>query len=247
MTTTLRLQSTRLALLALLALPLAAATRPSGSLLTNGSFENGPAVPNGYLTLYTGSTAMPGWQVTAGEVDIISSFWSDHADGGRSLDMNGLVPGTIAQTFATTPGQVYQLVFALSGNPTEAPLIKTMNIYAGSAGAACSFDTTGLSVQAMGWEDFAFFFVAETPLTTIEFESTTAGRSGPALDYVEVFDETHPPVLDCADFNMSGEVEIGDLTALFGCWTRPCCDLDGDGTTGLTDFAILLSRWGEGC
>jgi hypothetical protein len=70
------------------------------NLLSNGSFENGPAL-DAFRTVFAPSAEIDGWTVTRGSVDHISSYWTA-SDGARSLDLDGLGPGTIGQTFVTS-------------------------------------------------------------------------------------------------------------------------------------------------
>jgi hypothetical protein len=100
------------------------ATRPGNAptvgpeLVTNGGFEDGPepdpAGP-GFTTMVAVTTAIPGWTVTRGSVDYIGAYWQ-HADGRRSVDLNGNEPGAIAQTRRTRPGRTYRVTFRLAGN-----------------------------------------------------------------------------------------------------------------------------------
>ena len=69
----------------------------------NGSFENGPIINNGFITLYAGSTEIPGWTVDSGSIDLIGDYWTA-SDGSRSIDLNGDGLGAISQTFDTISG-----------------------------------------------------------------------------------------------------------------------------------------------
>jgi hypothetical protein len=82
---------------------------------TNGSFELGPN-PGSFITLGAGNTQIAGWLVSAGNIDYIGSLWQ-HADGSRSLDMNGSTAGAVSQTFDTNAGAQYEVRFAMAGNP----------------------------------------------------------------------------------------------------------------------------------
>ncbi len=161
-------------------------------LLTNGSFEDGPE-PDldgpGFTPMEAGSTAIPGWTVTRGSVDYIGPYWQ-HADGRRSIDLNGNEPGAIAQTFRTQPGRKYRLTFSLAGNFCGGgePAIKTLIVTAAESRAEFSFDTTGRSYEEMGWSTHTWEFTAVAAQTTLEFTSTTElpVACGPAFDKVSV-------------------------------------------------------------
>lgn len=159
--------------------------------LLNGSFENGTP-PGILLTPSAGNnTTITDWTVTTGNVDYIGTYWTS-SDGSRSIDLNGTQPGGLSQTFATVAGHSYTVTFDLSGNPDGAlwsPVIKTLNVDAGGAPTAYSFDTTGHTTASMGWEQRTFNFTATGASTTLSFTSTTGGAFpyfGPALDNVKL-------------------------------------------------------------
>lgn len=161
------------------------ASRPTqAASFTNGSFELGPE-PGNFTTLTTGSTAIPGWLVLGNSIDYISSWQA--SDGTRSLDLSGQGPGRIQQTFDTITGATYQVLFDLAGNPGDSPSTKLLRV-AASGGSAqdYSFNTTGKTVTAMGWQTTAYSFTATSPSTTLLFTSLTNSPYGPALDNVRV-------------------------------------------------------------
>ena len=81
-----------------------------------------PYVDNGFgfEQLNAGDTSLDGWTVEAGSVDWVGTYWPAQ-DGSMSIDMSGLEPGTLSQTFATTIGSNYTVSFYLSGNPAGPP------------------------------------------------------------------------------------------------------------------------------
>jgi len=154
---------------------------------TNGSFEFGPE-PGDFITLTTGSTAIPGWLVLGDSIDYGSygSGWQA-SDGTRSLDLSGQGPGRIQQSFDTILGATYQVLFDLAGNPAGDPVEKLLRVAAsGSTSQDYSFDTTGKTLTAMGWQTTAYNFTATSPSTTLLFTSLTNSPFGPALDNVRV-------------------------------------------------------------
>ena len=76
----------------------------------NGSFEEGPASVDSFITLFDGDTSITGWTVTAGSIDLIGDYWIA-SDGERSIDLNGNGPGAISQEFDTEPGLIYHVLF----------------------------------------------------------------------------------------------------------------------------------------
>lgn len=169
----------------------AGTSAPAVELATNGSFEDGPEPdPNGpgFTVLEAGSAALPGWRVTQGSVDYIGPYWQ-HADGRRSLDLNGNEPGTIAQTLRTRPGRTYRVTFRLAANCFgDGPTVKTIEVRAAGARGTFSFDATGRTYADMGWVTRSWTFTATGPETELEFASRTDAppSCGPALDRVSV-------------------------------------------------------------
>jgi choice-of-anchor C domain-containing protein len=173
-----KIVTTAIALL-LAATPLTAA---NATIVINGSFEQGPASVGNFRTYSTGSTAITGWTVTSGSVDLIGRYWNS-SDGARSLDMSGNAPGTIAQTLSTVAGQRYRLSFDVSSNPDQASL-KTMRVFFGSA---TPFDVTSPPVsRPLNWVTHSRLFTATSTSTQLRFQSTFGGPWGVALDNVAV-------------------------------------------------------------
>ncbi|SDJ65160.1 MULTISPECIES: choice-of-anchor C family PEP-CTERM protein [Bradyrhizobium] len=173
------------------------AVSAQASPFTNGSFETGSA-PGSFITLDGGdATSITGWTVGGGSnaVDYIGSYWKA-SDGTRSLDLNGLVPGSISQTFDVISGQTYRVSFDLAGNPAGGPQFKTLDSTANlTLYSPPPFDVNGNSLSNMGWLNYSFLFTATSSSETLTFTSTTSGYSGnssyptafgPALDNVSV-------------------------------------------------------------
>jgi choice-of-anchor C domain-containing protein len=167
----------------------------NAALFQNGSFELGIANIGQFTTLNAlDNTSITGWTVGTGNIDYIGTYWTS-ANGVRSLDLNGTVPGSIFQTFDVNPGQTYQVTFDLAGNPDGGPTAKTLTTSANATIVLSSFDTTGKTVTNMGWTPVSFNFTATGSTETLTFLSTTTGDSGnstyptafgPALDNVSV-------------------------------------------------------------
>jgi choice-of-anchor C domain-containing protein len=155
----------------------------AGNLLKNGSFEEGPGE---LKTCKAGSTEIPGWTVSRGNVDLcVSGFLA--SDGSRCLDLDGLEPGGIQQTVPTKVGQVYRVRFDLAGNADAAgvPAVKKLRVQAAGQSADFAFDTTGRSFAAPGWVGKQWEFTATASRTTVEFLSLDKeGAFGPLLDNI---------------------------------------------------------------
>ena len=158
----------------------------SASIVVNGSFESGPD-PGSYLPLNPGSTAIPGWTVTRGQIDYVG-IWQDF-DGSRSIDLDGSPGfGGIAQTLPTTPGVRYRVNFALAGNPHGPPEPKLLQVTAAGQSAIFAFNATATTYENMAWERREWQFTATGTTATLEFftRDTINGYFGPALDSVSV-------------------------------------------------------------
>jgi choice-of-anchor C domain-containing protein len=174
------------------------ATSAGAAPFTNGSFETGIA-PGSFTSLNGGdSTSITGWTVGGSApdaVDYIGSYWVA-ADGSKSLDLNGLIAGSISQTFTVTNGQAYRVTFQLAGNPDGGPQPKTLDSTTTfTLFSPPPFDSSGHSTSNMGWTTYSFDFVANSNSETLTFTSTTTTPSGngtypfafgPALDNVSV-------------------------------------------------------------
>jgi choice-of-anchor C domain-containing protein len=203
--------------LAGVALVLAPPPAARAAFFTNGSFEQGPHSGGWYDTLYAGSTAITGWTVGGHSVDWIGTYWQA-ADGNRSIDLNGLGPGWISQTFDTVSGQEYTVSFAMAGNPDGLNDVKVQLAFAGADWGMFWFNAADNTHANMGWETKSFSFVALDSQTTLTFASATPGFYGPALDNVSVTpaDSIHPTPEPASAVAMG----VGGLGLLAGLWRR---------------------------
>lgn len=171
-----------LGLAVLLALPTAA----NAAAFMNGGFETGVPVPGAFVTLGNGSTDITGWTVTGNGVDYIGSYWQNGA-GDRSVDLSGNAGGGISQTFDTVFGTTYVVNFLLAGNPAGEPTVKDLNVQTSDGTfAAYTFDTTGTSLDAMGWLAKSYTFTANSNSTTLSFSAGNRSAYGAAIDGVTV-------------------------------------------------------------
>jgi choice-of-anchor C domain-containing protein len=161
---------------------LQASAERARNLLVNSSFEEGPDIPKGpnaWIELGNGSTALPGWVVTLGNINVVDTSFYKAADGKRSLDLNGSMPGAISQTFKTRKGQKYRVTFALAAcTPDTEPKEKKLQVSAGGKTKEFTFDSTGKTHNDMGWVSKTWEFTAEADKTTLEFVSLTEGHAG---------------------------------------------------------------------
>lgn len=169
------------------------------NVLNNGSFET-PVVPaSSFQTIMPGAEpAGFGWSVVSGNVDVVTQGAlgaADNAfDGFQFLDLDGDVPGAIAQTFATRAGTVYTLKFAYAnnfsgGSPSAQARVSVVDATSGSnliSPIAISFGNS--SAAGLNWTQSATIqFTAQGATTTLTFTSTDpSGSTGILLDGISV-------------------------------------------------------------
>lgn len=176
-------------------------TSAQTAIFTNGSFEIGNynSGSNDFNTLASGSSAIDGWVVGGAGIDWINAYWTA-ADGTKSIDLAGTPngPGSISQTFDTTSGRIYDVTFAMAGNPDDqaSSPIKALLGFASSEGTVTGgtiefFNTTGsFRIGGMNWTERSFQFLALGEQTTLTFANNDFLNStnpwGAALDDVRV-------------------------------------------------------------
>lgn len=174
------------------------------NLLSNGSFENtgGTFVGNsqGYMTLFSGSTALPGWTVTANNLAWISNvnpFGNTSSQGDFNLDLTGVSDnGTFAAletSFSTTIGADYSVSFDLGANngpcnglDCTGPMGVRVDVTGSASRDFTGFDPAGPGQQ---WASYGFDFTATASTTTLRIAGLSAGRYYLGLDNVAVVPE----------------------------------------------------------
>ncbi len=178
--------------------------------IVNGSFEQG-TVSGAFTTLGTGSSGLPGWNI-AGSIDHIGSYWQA-SQGAKSLDMSGTGAGSISQIVSgLVVGQLYQIMFDLSGNPdgglrSQKKLQVSMSPSTGTA-FTYTYSTTGTRSN-MNWVTKVFSFVATSKSALLTFASKTTTPYGPALDNVHFLAAV--PVPAGAPLLLGGIAALGAL------------------------------------
>lgn len=178
----------RLLAAAVLVAGLCAAPASRADLLVNGDFELGPTIPslNPILSVAPGSTALTGWTVTGGAINIVTDNYWVPVSGHRSVALSSTGPGGIEQALSTAPGAVYRLTYWISGEPFSSPTIKHLRVTAGAATQDQTFDITPAWEWDMGWSRHTFDFIAAGSTTTLRFSSMDASQWGPAIDSAKV-------------------------------------------------------------
>ncbi len=156
-------------------------------LVGNGGFEPVKVhLRDKARTILPGRNGLAPWRVTAGSVDV-QTYWPA-VQGEDSVDLNGVAAGTIRQTFATIPGQAYQLSFCYANNPDGPAHAATAVVSLTGASPRLNWKLThaGSTSTDMNYSRFLGTFVADSATTTLQFASTTPGAYGIVLSAVSV-------------------------------------------------------------
>jgi choice-of-anchor C domain-containing protein len=156
------------------------------NLIANGDFEE-PPVSNGNFDTYYPGQSFGNWTVESGSIDQVYGAHFQPADGNQSVDLSGWEPGALYQDVPTQSGTCYQLAFALAGNPVCGAGPRQMEVWWGATRLdTLTFDTTGQSTTAMGWENHQYSVVASGASTRLRFNGLTPGYCGAAIDTVSL-------------------------------------------------------------
>ena len=159
------------------------------NLIVNGSFEAPPMGTTAYTIYSIGSTAIPGWSVggrAGANIDLTSYTWNGPAeDGFQFLDPSGNTGGgNASQTFTTTPGVAYNLIFYRGSayRRTAAPVLGVTigtNYY--------TFGETSGTGGDLDWRQVIIPFTATASQTTLTFSELTGGNNDDGfVDNVQV-------------------------------------------------------------
>ena len=169
------------------------------NLIQNGSFENiGGTFANngqGFMSLTSGSTVIPGWTTTNPFVAWISDsnrFGVRTPFGSFSPDLkSGSNLGGISQTIDTIIGGEYSLSFYLGvSNPSfRGPV--SVNVIAGSTNQIFTFNQGGSGSQ---WGNFSLDFTATSDSTPISIIGVSSPSTYIGLDNVSVVRSVPEPL-----------------------------------------------------
>jgi choice-of-anchor C domain-containing protein len=122
-------------------------------------------------------------------VDYLGAPW-DVSDGAHAVDLDGFgaLFGGVRQTFATTPGQRYDVAFDLSGNPVGGPTVKQVRVTVAGFSQDYSHNSSGETLDRLSWDSVDFSFIAAGPSATLSFMSLTGipNSYGALIDNVSV-------------------------------------------------------------
>jgi hypothetical protein len=163
---------------------LVASTKAEAALLVNGGFEDS-----------TSQTVTPtGWRNIGHSDGVITYalFSTPVYEGLNFYDLGGFgdpfgpIGDGIAQDFATTIGQTYQVTFGLSSENQSGT--ETLRASAGSAFVDYVLNVTSDELFLRPFTTQSFNFVASSNLTTLSFIHTagSGGNNDPLIDGVSV-------------------------------------------------------------
>jgi choice-of-anchor C domain-containing protein len=168
----------------------AASQASAASVITDGDFSSPSG--GGSFTTYNGGMFGP-WTVN-NSVDLIGAYWQAPTAGGGSVDLDGVSPGGVSQTFTAAPGE-YELTFFLSANPDGGLGAKSVDVSVGGVDKTFTYSITSATTHAdMNYvEETLEFFNAGT--STLSFNSKDVGSPyGPVIGGVSVSGVPEPGV-----------------------------------------------------
>lgn len=164
------------------------------NLITNGSFEL-PAVNGINQEFVDPSTAIPGWRVSFGSIDLVTSgsILGNAHSGLQMIDINGSGAGVIQQSFATVPGNRYQLELYYSNNPNPSFALPSYSASIQLSGVSQLMSAVvthaGATESDMNWVKFTRSFTADSAIATLALSSAHGGFNGIYFDSVSVVPE----------------------------------------------------------
>lgn len=158
------------------------------NLLMNGGFEQ-PQVAAGadFRTVQAESKELAGWTITSGNIDVVTN--QQPAEGAQSLDLNGTLPASFFQEFATVPGASYRLSFLYGNNPAAANASPSATVEVFGEDVSLRNDTiahSGSTQADMRYTPYSTVFTADAAVSSVRFHSLVDGDGGVVLDAVSV-------------------------------------------------------------
>ena len=161
----------------------------AGNLIQNCSFENPQPTGNGVVYPFA---PVDSWMSTGNGSSGTFERWTffdgfQARDGNSHLELAVNSSTSIYQTLNTVAGRTYNLGFSAANRPGAG--YSMINVYLNGS----FFMSTGQISQTYQWFDFNNSFVANSPTTTVLFESAGNGGSyGDHIDNVSVESATVP-------------------------------------------------------
>lgn len=166
-----------------------AASAPESCQTTPGDTFETPVIPPRTFQEPAAGTMIGPWTVTPNNINLNGAGFYQAADGVQTVDLSGNSPGGVARAFDTVsipvPLYTYTVTYCLAGNPDGGPAVKTGEVLVNDTRVQeFSFDGTGRTRSAMGYQLETFSFNSTGPNAKVEFRSTTNGFYGPVIDKV---------------------------------------------------------------
>lgn len=190
---------------------------PGATVFQNASFEAGAST-----TGRTVVSTLSGWEITQGNVELITDQVFNAADGRFSLDLNGDQPGAIRQTLnGLKPNHDYtlQLAYADQKQRGNKPVNVTAEVWANGTRVTTLRNTSnapdyidGIGVPLRSDSDGTL---------VLELRSTMPGPDGLVIDYLRLNLGGLPslpesPAIANASFESSTPANFGSNPHLFG-------------------------------
>ncbi len=148
-----------------------------------------------YTRYAQGSTAIPGWQVTSGSVEVYGPDLANTGNGMQSLELNGASPGAVEQAVNTARGATYNVYFRVARDswtgawPCDRVAVDQI-LYVQVDGDPNSKRFVTVTAPLGTWTPVSYWFTATRNQTRLQFGSLTSDPSrahcGPQLTDVEV-------------------------------------------------------------
>ena len=169
-----------LLLSALLAGPAVALATPS--LLTNGSFENGPVLGLGSWGNYA---SLPGWQGAPNSgIELRRNAVGAAQDGTYFVELDTTANSWMTQTVDTDPGMLYTLSWYYSPRIGVAAASNPIEVYWNNVLVATS-GGSGSGQNAHQWQPFSVGVAGTGGFDTLKFVATgTSDSFGGSLDNI---------------------------------------------------------------
>ena len=177
---------------------IAATSTLAANLIQDGGFEQ-PVTSTFVDVAAPNATTIPGWNVTAGSVDVVNAAGNGFDvgpafEGAQYLDLNGTAAGTLSQVVPLLSGITYSLQFAYANNYNP-PSSLTANVtVTGVSSTLLSTSVTHGSSAAgnLNWTVFSQSFTADGTSATLTFTSQNSGDGGVFLDAVSIMQVPEP-------------------------------------------------------
>lgn len=160
------------------------------NIVLDGDFS----VPSGgaSFTTYSAGQSFGPWNVNSGSVDLIGNYWQSPTISGGSVDLDGFFQaGSISQLLTVPTTGLYNLSFALAGNPDGGAGTKTVFVTVASASQIYNFTVTNADNHSdMGYviEVLNNISLTAGSPTTLTFASLDDAQSafGPVIGAVNM-------------------------------------------------------------